>query len=256
MVYAAVDGHVHLEKADPALLDAAADNLRLSSTHDPALGVLMMTEMSGLSLFDSLKRQATGCGEEDISFWHRRAGQLPLLVVAGRQIATAERLEVLALGTRAMLTDGEPLATVLGWCKRQGAFPVLPWGVGKWLGHRGAVVARALATCNPRNFALGDNGGRPAFWGVPAFRFAREKGVKIVPGSDPLPLTGQAGRIGRFGFDVAVNVDERAPARALLNALREPATAIEPFGAPRPLHRFLAEQAAIRLPRPIAHALS
>ncbi len=256
MVYAAVDGHVHLETADPALLDAAADNLRLSSTHDPALGVLMLTEMPRLSFFDSLKRLATGCSEEDISFWHRRASQLPLLVVAGRQISTAERLEVLALGTRATLPDGEPLATVLAWCKRHGAFPVLPWGVGKWLGHRGTVVARALATCNPRNLALGDNGGRPAFWGVPAFRFAREKGVKIVPGSDPLPLAGQSRRIGCYGFDIAVDVDERTPARAILDALREPATNIEPFGAPRPLHRFLAEQAAMRLPRPIAHALS
>jgi hypothetical protein len=250
MIYAVVDGHVHLDSADPDLLDNAARSLSRSAARTPDIGVLMLTEVAGVSRFDAFGPKEA----ESISFWHRKPGRLPLLVVAGRQIVTAEKLEVLALGTRDALPDGAPLPAVLGWCRQQEALAVLPWGVGKWLGRRGTLVTEALAGEDPRHFALGDNGGRPGFWRVAAFDAARRRGMKILPGSDPLPLAGQSARIGRFGFGLEIEMDDRAPARSLLAALGDPGTAIEPFGAPRPLHRFVAEQVALRLPHGAARA--
>ncbi len=89
-----------------------------------------------------------------------RCGSTRLNVIAGRQLVTRERLEVLALGTTAPLRDGEPMEATLAAVRDVGAAAVLPWGVGKWLGARGAVVARVLADPAWRDVFLGDNGNR------------------------------------------------------------------------------------------------
>jgi hypothetical protein len=145
-----------------------------------------------------------------------------------------------------MVEDGAPLASVLEWCRSNDALAVLPWGAGKWIGRRRRIVMDVLQRCDPGQVALGDNGGRPGWWSVPIFAAARARGFKVLPGSDPLPLPGQAGRIGRFGFATAVTVDEDAPARSILRALQCPATMIRPCGRAVSLRSFLADQIALR----------
>jgi hypothetical protein len=250
----AVDGHVHLQDASYAGLEGAAENLFNLSTGATA-GVLMLAETRGVDRFSALRRLMAKSGssgvvdEESISLRYRSARGWPVFVIAGRQMVTAERIEVLALGTRAMVDDGAPLASVLEWCRSNDALAVLPWGVGKWMGRRRGIVMDVLKRCDPRQVALGDNGGRPGWWNVPIFAAARARGFKILPGSDPLPLPGQAGRIGRFGFATAVSVDEDAPARSILRALQCPATTIRPCGEPVSLGGFLADQLALRVGR-------
>ena len=67
-----------------------------------------------------------------------------LYVIAGRQIITRERLEVLALCTAKEFADGEEVETVLDKVRRAGGLPVLPWGAGKWWGTRGRIVTELL----------------------------------------------------------------------------------------------------------------
>ena len=75
-----------------------------------------------------------------------RPGTLPVLVIAGRQIVSAERIEVLALGTRTQIPDGQPLAATIDAVRADGALAVLPWGFGKWWGARGRMVDAYLET--------------------------------------------------------------------------------------------------------------
>ncbi|HZB26962.1 MAG TPA: hypothetical protein VE282_00250, partial [Gemmatimonadales bacterium] len=55
-----------------------------------------------------------------------------ILLLAGRQISTRERLEVLALGTELDLPSGESLGDTIAAVREQGAIAVVPWGFGKW----------------------------------------------------------------------------------------------------------------------------
>jgi SAM-dependent methyltransferase len=177
-----------------------------------------------------------------------RPGTLPVLVIAGRQIVSAERIEVLALGTRTQIPDGQPLAATIDAVRADGALAVLPWGFGKWWGARGRMFDAYLETAPAGEIFLGDNGGRPI--GAPAprqFALAAARSMLILPGSDPLPLAGEIERIGRYGLALRLKLDLDRPARALKAHLegleRQPAS----FGRLQSPGRFLAAQLALRL---------
>jgi ubiquinone/menaquinone biosynthesis C-methylase UbiE len=256
-----VDGHVHIHECFPLerFFEAAAANL--SGARDglaakgEVLGCLMLAEIAGVDRFSALAdgRLSAGAWQirptgEPISLLARRAGTLPVLVIAGRQIVSAERIEILALGTRARIADGKPLAPTIDAIRADGALAVLPWGFGKWWGERGRVVDAYLASAPPGHIFLGDNGGRPI--GLPAppqFARASRRGILVLPGSDPLPRPGEVERIGRHGFVLPLQLDPDRPARTLkahLNGLeRQPAT----FGRLQSPARFLSNQVSLRL---------
>lgn len=252
MIKIAVDAHVHLKSPDLSVLRLASANLSAATNPAPDLGVLMLTESTGSYQFEALHGLALARGAvdlaiaDDISLVLHDPSRLTLIVIAGRQIVTVEGLELLALGTRRALHDGLPIDDVLAWCADQGALAVLPWGVGKWIGKRGRIVAEKIAASASHTLALGDNGGRPAFWRVTAFDTARGLGIKVLPGSDPLPLRGSSVGIGSTGFSMAFDIDLQTPGHSIINALREPAVAVTAFGSARPLRRFLTDQIAMR----------
>jgi len=131
--------------------------------------------------------------EEGLSAWVRDAGGRRMLVVAGRQVVTAERLEVLVLFAPQEVTAGQTAAQTVEAVLQAGALPVLPWSPGKWWGRRGEAVRRIVAEAGPNQLCLGDIKGRPLVWPSPAaFSLARRKGLKILRGSDPLDLPGGA----------------------------------------------------------------
>jgi hypothetical protein len=168
-------------------------------------------------------------------------------VIAGRQVVTRERLEVLALGTVAPLRDGESIETTLGAVRDAGAAAVLPWGVGKWLGARGAIVARVLADPQWADVFLGDNGNRLTLGPEPPhLTTARRAGRGVLPGSDPLPLPGEETRVGSYGFAVEVALDTLRPAAALLTLLKSGAAFVT-FGRRTALPRFIGRQLALKL---------
>lgn len=259
------DGHVHVYGCfDPAsVFDAAAANfaaaareLGIRGRYD---GVLCLVDREQDGFFAAVRGGLRGrVWRGRHGYWEAEPGGEPetlvvkrggtrLLVIAGRQLATRERLEVLAIGTAAPLRDGEPLEATLCGIREAGAAAVLPWGAGKWLGPRGELVARMLEDPEWRNVFVGDNGNRPELLPEPKqLAAARRAGRRVLPGSDPLPLPGEEARVGSYGFAVDAALDPLHPAAALI-ALLASGTSFAPFGRRTPLTRFVGRQLALRL---------
>lgn len=258
-----VDGHVHYHACfgvEP-FLEAALANFaaaRRELERPDALGCLLFSESSWSHWFRAfaggvLKSTAPGwrvdATSEACSIYVSKKGAAPLIVISGRQIVTAERLEVLALATTGEYPDGLPFHEALDRAVVSGAVPVVPWGFGKWTGARGRTVAEALASPRAKEMFLGDNGGRPAVAPTPRlFEVARDAGVPILPGSDPLPLPGEVVKPGRLGFVLQGPVDAQQPAasiRRLLSTRSQPRR----FGRLEALPTFVARQTALRIRR-------
>jgi len=258
-----VDGHVHLHTCFgvEAFLEAALSNFeaaRRELGEPDAIACLLFSESSWSHYFVAftrglLERTVPGwrvdSTSEDCSIVACKNGAAPLVFISGRQIVTAERLEVLALGTVREYPDGLPFREALDLAVASGAIPVVPWGFGKWTGARGRAVEEALRSSRAGEIFLGDNGGRPAVAPTPRlFEVARATGVPILPGSDPLPLPGEVGKPGRVGFVLEGPVDTQRPSasiRALLSARSQPRR----FGRNERLTTFVVRQAALRLRR-------
>lgn len=254
---ALVDAHVHLHPcfAPEAFLDAAARNVAAAAAAEglpgDASGALMLAEQAGVDAFGALAAGPPPAGwtvgptAEVVSLRATRPGRPPLILIAGRQLVSAEGLEVLALGTRQTWPEGRPAAALSEAALQAGALVVLPWGFGKWWGRRGALARRLLAA-DPR-LCAGDNGGRPA--GLPRPRglvLAARAGRPVLPGTDPLPLAAEVGKAGRFGFVVPAGLDPERPFASLaawLAGRRGPPRAYGRLERPT---TFLARQLALR----------
>jgi ubiquinone/menaquinone biosynthesis C-methylase UbiE len=228
----AVDTHVHLYDCYPvaAFLDVARDNFAAAARVGPDAvdGVLMLADPAGADSLERLRRfQDRPAGErrgwhieetgEPISLRARRDDGAALLLVAGRQVITAEKLELLALGTVAPIADGEPLPDTIERAQTTGALPVVAWGVGKWLGRRGRLLQSQL-NADPDSFHLGDNGGRPWFWPRPAIMRAPHP-RPLLAGSDPFPFLHDLERVGRHGLLLDGPLSPTQPAQELITRL-------------------------------------
>ncbi|MFD2740026.1 hypothetical protein ACFSUD_10630 [Sulfitobacter aestuarii] len=261
---ALIDAHVHIYPCfDPARLfaaaqghfDRAAEGFGLDKT---VPGVLLLTETAKDDVFSRLAE-----GDFTIPGWHmsRSEADPPVLwlrggagrdlaLVAGRQIITAERLEVLALVTRRRFADGRPLTEVLDELHAADIPTILPWALGKWTGGRGALVQSLLRETPYPAFSLGDNGGRPRGW--PSGRLlgrARQLGIPVLPGSDPLPLRGAEIQAGGYGFLLEARLDHARFGEALRQQLRHLRQQLAVFG-----HRVsplvaLKDQVRLRIAR-------
>ena len=168
-----------------------------------------------------------------------------------------EGLEVLLLGTKSPVPDGQPIRDVLAQGARLGALRVIPWGAGKWWFGRGRLLRELMTAARPGDgFFLGDGGGRPFFWSTPShFREAERRGIPVLPGTDPLPFPRQTGRAGSYGFRLEGALDLSSPGEGIKAALREPVPRLTPFGRLERLAPFVRNQIAMqrrkrRRPRP------
>ncbi len=271
-----VDTHVHLHPRFDrhAVLDHTAANLAaaradldsgeaeaggpdVEGSDLASVGILMLTESHGVDQFRRLRegigRDPTGSDgwrveptEEESSVVARR-GERRLYIIAGRQVAARERLEVLVLGTRRRYADGGSFLETL---ERVGedpeGVPVVPWGFGKWWGSRGRLLATALERRAGR-LLLGDSGGRPRGAPEPGLmRRADELGVPVVAGSDPLPLPGEERRPGSYGSVVRASFDPARPAASVGAALRGLSARPSTFGRRVGLGAFLRAQVLYR----------
>lgn len=199
----------------------------------------MLTEREGYDVFSSLRAELLETAEAE-SLWLDESRRL--LVVAGRQIVSREGLEILGLFLAAPVElEGRPANEIIAAIRAHDALPVLPWGVGKWLGPRGRLVDRLLD--GEGELFLGDNAGRPGFWPVPRFR----RGIRVLPGSDPLPIDGAEAAIGSFGCLLNCELPPDRPAAALRRALRDPAIELVRFGRLASPFRFAVDQARLRV---------
>jgi hypothetical protein len=171
-----------------------------------------------------------------------------LYLVAGRQIVTAERLEVLALGFEGFIPDGGSIRQVLERVRAAAAVPVIPWGFGKWWGERGRVVSALLKDHEALGFCLGDNSGRTTILGRPAhFEEAGRLGIPILPGTDPLPFPTEFGRAGRFGLVARTPIDPVRPAAEAKRVLTGRLSGTTPYGRLETPLRFVRNQIAMQL---------
>ena len=258
-----VDSHVHFYDCyDRAtFFDSAARNFRAAAAarglaSEPT-GCLLFTEGAGDHYFRRFRDEAdrdTGGGwafrrtAEDASLLAVKDGETTILLVAGRQVATREGLEVLALGCDKDFADGEDLQSTFEAVLESGALPVLPWGFGKWWLGRGALMSQFVGSLDPARVCLGDNSGRPRGFPVPKlFRLAQSRGIKVLPGSDPLPFPSEVTKPGSFGFVLDGILDPQRPAESLKQIVRQRATQQVPYGRLESLGRFCRNQVLMQI---------
>jgi hypothetical protein len=253
------DAHVHFHAGfEPhTFLAAAARNFADAARRIHPLvacrGVLLLTESAGVDWFRRLQDappagwwiEPTAEPESLIACGPR--GER-LTVVAGRQVVTAERLEVLWLGTREQPADGHPIHEVIPAARAAGAVPALPWGFGKWTGRRRRVM-RGLLTDPALGSVVhfGDNSGRPAFWPAPRwFRKAAGRRQRVLPGSDPLPFPDQGRRAGSFGFYGHAELGWDRPWRDLKAVIDGTDVELRRYGRLEAPLRFVRHQVAMQ----------
>jgi ubiquinone/menaquinone biosynthesis C-methylase UbiE len=257
-----VDAHVHVHPMANVghLLDSAARNFESTARSLGAKrwqGALLLTEMKDADWFSSVPPGGLQAGSwrlipdpDDLLALLARRDGLMLTLVRGRQIVTSEGIEVLALGCRSRVADGQPLRVTLAAAAADADLAVLPWAVGKWLGRRGALVAEALeAQATP--VLAGDNGGRAVFWPRPAqFAIAESRGRAVLSGSDPLPLANDERRVGSYGSWFAGSLPESAGGRSLMHQLRNLSpSALSTFGPRQGPVDFFRNQLLLRTQR-------
>ena len=260
------DGHVHIHSHhrldaffDSAWLNArdAAETLSCPDRFDL---VLLLAESREADFFSHLASVSSHGGAlngrgNGLTRWHAvptrdrnclklaRDDGSHLYLIAGRQIVTSERLEVIALGMQDSVSDGMPMLQVLEAVSSRGGLPLLPWSPGKWLGKRHAFLQSLLAKKRGNCWFLGDNGNRPFFWPLPRlFSTAQQNGIRNLPGSDPLPLEGELGKVATVGFAIRADLSPDTPATDLAAMLADSSTDLLLYGKPERALRFLRNQ--------------
>ena len=259
------DAHVHIYSCFELtqLFNAAFRNFEQVATkinlNISYAAVLLLSETSKDNYFDYLSNRAKNnlqlslelkieTTQEDCSLIvHNAKGQI-LYLVAGRQIVTAEDLEVLALATNQRIEDGKPIITTIEATIEGDGIPVIPWGFGKWIGSRGSILKRLLIDHNFPYLFLGDNSGRPSFWSNPDyFQLAKQLKMQILPGSDPLPFPSEFCRAGSFGFAVNGTVNPETPAQSIKQILLDSSLKPEPYGSLETPWRFIQNQISMQI---------
>jgi hypothetical protein len=237
----AVDGHVHLYTAETAAsrVKNACRNLleRVRGTDQRrVLPTLLVLDTSRFEVFSRLYESAPRQGNngfvkaaDEYGLFMVENGLVTGLLVGGVQIAACEGFEVLGIGCNVPIQDNLATGKIVADILAAGGMPVLPWAFGKWVGARGRKVIRLLGSDDGRSILLGDNALRPMPSPRPRqFRLAEEMEKPILPGSDPLPLDGDATRIGSYGFELDGNLCSSEPIssflRELTNMRRQPTT--------------------------------
>ncbi len=259
-----VDGHVHIHTCFNIenFFYSAANNFRNTRKKYGAnlnsYNILLLTETSSANYFEQLFDLADTNSQpynslsvhrtnENNSLLVKLKNEESLFLVAGRQIVTSERLEVLALCTEQRFKDAEPIIDVIDNVKKLGALAVIPWGFGKWLGRRGKIVEKLINNYNNRSFYLGDNSGRAAFLPMPGYlTIGKEKGITILPGSDPLPFNSEFWRPGSFGFGISGKISPENPAADFKRLLNKQNNSIKSFGKLERPVRFFRNQIAMQ----------
>jgi hypothetical protein len=210
------DGHVHLYPFYDLRRAVSSLEANLRSLGVPGTPAGFLAERRDCHLFRDLEEgrlsvpglECRSAGAGAMAFGVGDA--LHLLLFAGRQVVTAERLEVLVLTADLPIDDGLPAADVIRRARDAGAVPVLAWAPGKWFFGRGAVVRGLLQRAAVGPLLLGDTTLRPTLWPEPRLmRAGRRRGFGVLAGSDPLPFPGEEGLLGRYAtvlegeFDLA-----------------------------------------------------
>ncbi|MEE9422714.1 MAG: hypothetical protein V3V50_06115 [Gammaproteobacteria bacterium] len=259
-----VDAHVHIYECFDIekLLDAALRNFNHAATalgiNGGYAGVLLLAETCHDNWFqqssdiNNLQRWKIEKTPDNVVLRavltnNNSFNKKTLYIFAGRQIITSEGLELLALATTSSFQDGLTLASTLSIVREQDAIPVLPWAVGKWLGKRGKLLSYFLQNEGSSDICMGDNSGRPVFWRNPThFQQAQMNGLRLLPGTDPLPFSNETSRVGSFGFIIQGDLGNKQAAADLKRLIRNKSLQITTYGKLETPLRFFINQARLR----------
>ena len=260
-----IDAHIHIHPTVnlERLLDAAWNNFHSAQKQlfPDALHcsfVLMLAEGKKNNVFSKLYELAETSAEKQEGAWSfvsteeeesviavRQKRQIVL--IAGRQLISSEKLELLSLFSPRIFPDNtyslNELATLV---TNEGGIPLLAWGVGKWLGNRGKVVKQFIQEPPVPQFFVGDNGNRPVFWPYPEILAQAEKQeILSLAGSDPLPITNHEQRAGTYGVGLdGHTLQVEKPASELRQFLFSKKTLI-PFGQKANCFQFFKDQVLV-----------
>jgi hypothetical protein len=240
-----LDAHAHIYPFYdvPRLLLAALDRMPRIAPND--LRVLCLAERSDCSFFQSLAQDEIQLPGDRwrIAAWDPAGGvkirHLPdhrdLWILAGRQIVSAERIEVCSLFSDEPITDGQPARDIIQAILGAGGLPALDWAPGKWLFGRGQLVRKLVSEFPPSQLILVDTSLRFIGWPAPRlYASARRQGRAVLAGSDPLPFAGEEALAGSYHCSLMLSAldDPSRLVAPLKSALTSGATPIE-FGGHR-----------------------
>ena len=204
-----LDAHAHIYPCHevPRLLLAALDHMPRTAPTD--LRVLCLAERADCAFFQALAQDEVRLpGDRWRIVAFDPAGgvkirHLPdhrdLWIVAGRQIVSAEHIEVCALCGDVSIADGRPARDIIRAILDAGGLPALDWAPGKWLFARGRLVRRLVAEFPPAQLVLVDTSLRFAGWPAPGlYAAARRQNRAVLAGSDPLPFPGEEDVAGTY----------------------------------------------------------
>lgn len=147
-------------------------------------------------------------------------GGAPVHLFAGRQLVTAERIEVLALLLEDAPPEGLDAGRTIEAILVAGGIPVLGWSPGKWWGGRGRL-ARGLLARFGDSLLLGDTALRPAGSPEPPLmRETRRRGGGVIAGTDPLPCPGEERLLGSYASVLTGSIDPKRPLESARQLLR------------------------------------
>lgn len=236
-----IDAHVHIHSvfSIEEFFSSAWKNFSLAAEKNDISGsidfVLALSEGAGCDVFSSLKKQAKPLPEasnhpSSTTSWEIyrtvepdsliiRKDIASMYLVAGKQLVSKEKIEVLSLFSSIEIEDRSlSLQDLVLAVFDKGGLAVVPWGVGKWFGKRGKIVERLLTTKENSSLVAGDNGNRPAFWPFPTLlKTALDLGIPVLSGSDPLPLISHVSRPGSFG---AILMEDELSSKTPIDSLR------------------------------------
>ena len=230
----AIDSHIHFHKCFNEVLffESCFNNIASINHTIVKEGILFFTEGRNEDSYNYLRtlteirnplsKQIFRLNEIDNGNaikLRSNSNEIRLIIFPGFQIVTKENLEVLSLGTKKRLPDGNSIENTISDVLSLGGIPVLPWGFGKWYGNRGKKVNEIIMQ-RITNLFLGDNGGRTTLLpNPPQFKLAEANGLKILPGSDPLPFPQEAKRPMSYGFLTKIDFDEKRPWESVKQSL-------------------------------------
>ena len=253
----AIDTHVHWHKMfgiDDVLTSAEGNLNKAASQIGGSHGCTAVLLVAGIgdedlrSRFESLssKKWVIAATEERNTLVARTSDNRSVYLILGSQVISEEGLEVLGYLPNHKVKGGSEIEKIIKNIRASGGIAIVPWGFGKWIGKRKSVVESLIDTWE-NNFWIGDNGGRSKLLPYPGiFRLTQKRGIRILLGSDPLPIANELSRFGTCGFCLEGELDEKAPLRQIVGQLENPRIKIKPFARYIGFADFLTKQIRLR----------
>ena len=258
-----IDAHIHIHDCFNLgkFFDSAETNFKQYAKQQNTnsfSGVLCLTEISGVNVFDKLKNIAEK--KENIGNWNVKLtkednslaltkNNSKIFIIAGRQIVTKNKLEVLSIGLKEDYQDGKPVEEVIEHVVKSGAIPIIPWGFGKWFSPRKQILEKIILQKKSHPIFLGDNGNRPwIFKKSKLFKLALNKNnILDLPGSDPLPFNREVQKPGSFGFYIDNVINQDKPFDSIYKIITTTKEQFTTYGKLESLFYFVKNQVAMQL---------